>query len=122
MIAGSCTPPYYYGFMCDQMQGWRWLWLAQVWICSLAALACVLIPAIAKIQWVKALAWVIAGYSTLPGFIHLYKGNSEYMRDDFKVRPWLVGGGIYAIGAIIFGAKMPERCIKKKFDIWGASH
>jgi adiponectin receptor len=87
------------------------------------ALICVLIPALAKIQWVKALAWIIAGYSTLPGFIHLYsKANPDFMRTDFKIQPWLVGGVIYAVGAVIFALKVPEKCIKKKFDIWGASH
>ena len=105
------------------MQGWRWLWLGQVWICACVTLIIVMVPTFAKIEWVKALAWLIAGYSTLPGLIHLYfHPDPEFMRDDFKIRPWFVGGLIYAAGAIIFALKMPERCVKKKFDIWGASH
>ena len=72
MVAGSVTPPFYYGFICNQATYYRWFYLGTVWICAIIALVCVIIPAFAKIHWVKAVAWSLAISSIIPGFVHLY--------------------------------------------------
>lgn len=50
-----------------------------------------------------------------------YYGLSEiYLRIQVK---WVLLGGIfYIIGAVLYGARFPERCAPGKFDIWGHSH
>ena len=40
----------------------------------------------------------------------------------FSVWPWLGGGILYAIGAILYALKFPERRFPGKFDIYGNSH
>jgi adiponectin receptor len=121
MIAGSTTSVFYYGFYCEQVAFWRNLWMGLVWVCCLFALAISLFPS-SKRPWLNALVWIIAGYSSTPGFFHLaYYSDKRYVF-DFDGRPWFIGGAIYAIGAIIYALKIPERYVKVKFDIVGASH
>ena len=65
MIAGSATCPIYYGFPCPEVAAWRWLWLGLVWFFCLTALFLVYFPVKKKV-WLNALAWNVAGYSTMP--------------------------------------------------------
>ena len=44
MIAGSSTPPFFYGFICAEMTTWKWIWVAQLYLCSAFALTTVLAP------------------------------------------------------------------------------
>ena len=44
MICGSCTPPFYYGFMCEEDSFYRNLYLVQVWFFCLIALIVSLLP------------------------------------------------------------------------------
>jgi predicted membrane channel-forming protein YqfA (hemolysin III family) len=123
MVAGSTTPPFYYGFICSGVSHYRWFYLSIVWVSSLAALACVLVPAFAKIHWVKAVAWSLALSSLIPGFVHLTSHPDErYMQTNYQVSTWILGLIFYAVGGIIFAMRMPECFIKKTFDIWGSSH
>jgi len=36
--------------------------------------------------------------------------------------PWLTGGALYGLGAIMYALKIPERFFPKRFDMVGASH
>ena len=70
----------------------------------------------------SAIAFLIAGYSTVPGILHLYLYADERFVYKFDIWPWLGGGILYGIGAVIYAMKCPEKYVKKKFDIWGSSH
>ena len=73
-------------------------------------------------MWINAIAWLVAGYSTAPGLIHLaYFTDLKYGR-QFYIQPWLIGGLLYAIGAITYALKCPEKHYKRTFDIYGSSH
>ena len=123
MICGSSTPPFYYGFMCDEDRNWGRFYLIQVWSFSLIATALTLYLIHDKErQWIFALAYIIAGYSTLFGCIHLAYYQDESLGMPLPVWPWLGGGTTYAFGAIIYALKIPERFIPKTFDIWLHSH
>ena len=70
----------------------------------------------------SAIAFLLAGYSTMPGGLHLYwYADARYVY-RFEIWPMLSGGILYGIGAVIYALKFPEKCFKKKFDIWGSSH
>ena len=123
MICGSTTPPFYYGFMCDENRYWGWRYLIQVW--SFSLIACLLTLVYRKDkekQWINALAYIVAGYSTVPGIIHLCYYSDEYLVKSFPMWPWLGGGTTYAVGGIIYALKIPERLVPKTFDIWLHSH
>ena len=36
--------------------------------------------------------------------------------------PWLGGGILYGIGAVLYALRFPERYFKRTFDIFGSSH
>ena len=92
-----------------------------MYACQLFALCVVLLPR-KKISWLNAVAWLLAGYSSVPAIVHLSYNYDEHMRDDFKMWPWLTGGIIYAVGAILYVIGFPERCFPGTFDIIGHSH
>ena len=72
--------------------------------------------------WVLAASFIAAGYSTAPGVIHLGYFMDESLVHGFEVFPWIVGGTIYAGGAVIYALKFPEKQFPGKFDIVGNSH
>lgn len=74
------------------------------------------------LKWVNAIAFIVAGYSTVPGIIHLAYYTEARLVHPFAVWPWLTGGILYAVGAIIYALNVPERFVKKTFDIWLQSH
>jgi len=123
MIMGSSTAPFYYGFMCDDSFFYGKLYLIQVYACCLFALYVTLFQSSEKSRlWINAISYIIAGYSTAPGMLHLaYKSEADQVH-NFAVWPWLTGGILYAIGAIIYALKMPEKLFVGWFDYVGASH
>ena len=119
MICGSTTSPFYYGFMCEENWFWGKVYLGQVWTFCIIALICTLCL---DSKWVNAIAYIIAGYSTVPGIWHLAYYTSEESLRIFVIWPWLVGGTTYAVGAIFYALKFPERYFPRTFDIWLQSH
>lgn len=115
MICGSTTSPFYYGFMCEENWYWGKIYLVQVWTFCLIALITTLFS---NSKWIKAIAYIIAGYSTTPGIIHLAYYTSAETVPTFYIWPWALGGTTYAAGAILYAMNIPERFYPGKFDIW----
>lgn len=121
MIMSSSTAPFYYGLMCHE---WGLIWLVQVWVVCLIAFAIVMLPTFQdfKYKWVLSLAFIIAGYSTVPGMLHA----AYYLPEDdipgFDMMVYLIGGTIYAVGAVFYAARFPERNFPRIFDYIGNSH
>jgi adiponectin receptor len=121
MIAGSCTSPFYYGLMCQEMAFWRWLWLGQIWFFCIAAAFVVIVPA-KKRAWLNAVAFILASFSSIPGLLHLqYYADKEFV-PEFNMEQWAYGGAAYVFGAVLYAMGFPEKYFPKTFDIWGASH
>jgi adiponectin receptor len=121
MIGGSITPPIYYGFMCEQMHFWLYLWLGQVWFLCLGAFLVVMVPKHVP-NWQSALAFCLAGSSVTPACLHLAYYSDPLYVPHWEIWPWLTGGIIYLVGAIVYSFKVPERYFAETFDIYGASH
>ena len=120
MIMCSATPPFYYGMMCHS---WGMIWLYQVWFFAIIAFVIAIKPSLAfGKKWVLALAFIVAGYSTVPGMIHATYYLPEDDIKDFPMSSYLIGGLIYAGGAIIHSLSIPERFLPGKFDTFGNSH
>lgn len=60
-------------------------------------------------NWESALAFILAGLSTLPGIIHMSLFSEKELLDHFDMWPWITGGILYILGAIIYSCKWPER-------------
>jgi adiponectin receptor len=121
MIAGSCTPALYLGFLCDELTPYRWGYLGSMWVLSFIAAIITFFPDRTNATF-RAVVFILAGWSILPGIIHLrYYMEPEYL-PSFPINCWLIGGIVYALGAIIYAASIPERWFKRTFDLFGASH
>ena len=48
--------------------------------------------------------------------------DTPHMRSDFLFWPWIVGGLIYLVGAVLYAIGFPERFFKERFDVYGQSH
>ena len=72
--------------------------------------------------WILATSFIVAGYSCGPGVLHL----TYYMpKDDIQTihfDQFLIGGTIYAGGAVIYSLKFPEKWFPGWFDYIGNSH
>lgn len=123
MICGSTTPPFYYGFMCDDNRSWGYFYIGQVWLfCFVATYLTMIYRNRPEKKMLCAIAFIVAGYSTGPGMIHLGYYSEDTIVRAFPVWPYLTGGILYAGGAIIFALKIPERYVPRTFDIWFQSH
>ena len=110
MICGSTTPPFYYGFMCDENRFWGNLYLIQVYFfCFIATLLTLYLRNDPTKYHINAAAYILAGYSTTPGIVHLSYYTDELLVRSFAMWPWLLGGIFYAVGAILFATHFPER-------------
>ena len=101
--------------MCEENWFWGQVYLCQVWGFCLVATVVTLTT---DNKYVNAAAFIIAGYSTLFSMIHLAYYTSEASVRTFYIWPWLFGGILYAVGAIIYALKVPERLVPRTFDIW----
>jgi hypothetical protein len=71
MISGSCVAPFYYGLMCEKLYFFIYTSIV-CFFCTIAVLA-IMNPELmnSKSNWETALAFILAGLSTLPGVVHM---------------------------------------------------
>lgn len=124
MISGSATPPFYYFYMCKEQAHLKVVFLGFIWVSSLIALVVSMRPNQKdfKNQWILAASFIAAGYSSLPGFLHLAFFQEDKYLKVFPVWIFFVGGLFYAGGAIIYALKWPEKQYPGRFDNFGNSH
>ena len=121
MIWGTSFAAFSYGFACKQVFFWKWLWIIKNFVCCLVAVVVTLSPTI-KSKKVNAIAFLIAGYSLMPGLLHLHLYSDERYVYRFGMWWWLSGGLFYGVGAIIYALRFPERYFRRSFDTFGSSH
>jgi len=109
MIGGSSTAPFYYTLMCEETMFWCWLWMGLVWITSIGALLTVMSPKAYDSRWTLIVAFVTAGFATLPGLIHIALFTEKKFLRIFSPWSWVLGLTFYAVGAVIYGLKFPEK-------------
>ena len=80
MICGSTTSPFYYSFMCEENWWYGRLYIGQVWSFCLIALILTLCN---DSKWVNAVAYIVAGYSTVPAMLHLLWYTTDESVHDF---------------------------------------
>ena len=100
---------------------WRWLYIGQMCFCSGVAIIITLSPQI-KSEKLNAIAFIVAGWSIVPGCLHMYLWADPRFVYRVEIWYWVSSGVIYSIGAIIYALKCPEKYVRKRFDIVGSSH
>jgi len=121
MIAGSSFCPLYYGFYCVETHFWRYFWLSAIGVTCIFAFLTSTIPT-KPIITVNCIAFCTAAGSTTFGQVHLSYFTEELYGNNYPFWAWLSGSITYTVGAIIYALKIPEKYIRTRFDIVGASH
>merc|ERR1740123_2028511 len=72
---------------------------------------------------VRALLFVCLGLFGLVPTVHflIQSGWSAGMAEA-SIHRVLIMGGLYILGAVLYGCRIPERFLPGKFDIWFQSH
>ena len=100
-IMGGATPPFYYGYMCEEDRFLGRIFLGQVWFFCLIALFVTMMGSgddngffTRHRKCIAAFAYIIAGWSSAPGgFYMLYHKQNL---PSFDVWAFLLGGILYA--------------------------
>lgn len=124
-LIGGSTAPFYYGFFCEEMHFWRDLWLGMVYVSCLFALVVILSPQLisgSKNNYLVAGTLIVAGYSSSPGFLHMWLFIDSKYLPVVPVWTFVIAGLLAACGGIIYTLKVPERWGKGRFDFIGNSH
>lgn len=124
LIAGSCYPPYYYFFHCDNI-------FKSIYLCFITIFAlCVFFYSLTSDFYLptrrtfRGILFLILGLSTaIPVFhlIFLNKTITGFMEGP-RLIYWYFGGISYVFGALLYINRIPEKCFPGKFDIFGSSH
>jgi predicted membrane channel-forming protein YqfA (hemolysin III family) len=97
---------------------WRYIWMTTTLFCAALALIIILCQENASAV-LKSILFNIAALSSFGGLLHL-----QYFQDEFPfdIFPFILAGGIVAVGTFCYSIKFPERYFKSTFDILGSSH
>ncbi|KAL2346487.1 hypothetical protein Fmac_000487 [Flemingia macrophylla] len=122
LIATSFYPPVYYSFMCNPF--FCFLYLGFITLMGIATIIFSLLPFFQKSEFRKyrASLFFLMGFSGMAPIIHkliLHKNQPEALQTTGYE---ILMGVLYALGAIIYVTRIPERWMPGKFDIAGHSH
>jgi len=123
LTVGSFVPWIYYGFYCQYTP--KVVYLSSISVLGLAAIVVTMIDRFSSPMFrpVRALLFVCLGLFGLVPSIHflLQKGWGTALVEA-SIHRVLIMGGLYILGAVLYGARIPERFLPGKFDIWFQSH
>ncbi|ORZ06711.1 pPR-type GPCR protein [Absidia repens] len=123
LIVGSFFPVIYYGFHCHQVH--QVIYLVTVSVLGVCTAAVVLLqhfrtPAY---RWMRTSMFLALGlFGVVPALHGIYVYGLARSLDTISLLNMLVMGGSYVGGALIYGARIPERWSPGTFNIFGASH
>jgi channel protein (hemolysin III family) len=110
MICGCITPPFYYGFMCDETRFYGRIYIAATWFFCLSAMFLTLYYRNDPTKkLLNSISYIVAGYSVTPGLIHAAFYLDDSLVRTFGIWHFSIGGAMYAGGAILFALHIPDR-------------
>ncbi|PNH08040.1 ADIPOR-like receptor [Tetrabaena socialis] len=122
LIVTSFYPPVYYGFLCQPY--WRVFYLITTTAMGAGAVAMSLIEVFQRTEWrtFRASMFAALGLWGVVPLIHacmVHKGVAA-VRDATALD--VLMGVLYLVGATIYAARVPERWLPGRFDIWFHGH
>jgi adiponectin receptor len=123
LITGSFIPSVYYGFYCaPSLQLIYWTMICTI---GLGCIFVCLSPKFRTPEWrpFRAGMFVSMGLSAIFPVIHgLWLYGPKQMTDQIGLHWLLLQGFLYILGATIYAARVPERLLPGRFNIFGSSH
>ncbi|MCO5598421.1 hypothetical protein L7F22_052516 [Adiantum nelumboides] len=122
MIATSFFPPIYYVFQCTPI--WQWVYLGTISVMGVITVGVLFAPVCqsGKYRPFRVLLFVSMGVSGLIPAVHAVVTNWHEPLCAVAVAHEATMAGFYALGAMIYVIRIPERWKPGKFDLGGHSH
>lgn len=122
MIATSFYPPIYYVFQCEPV--WQWIYLSIISAMGMVTLGVLFAPSLqsGKYRPFRAFLFMSMGASGVIPAIHGAMVHWNEPMCPMMVSHEAMMAGCYAIGTLIYVARVPERWRPGLFDLGGHSH
>ncbi|KAM3448613.1 hypothetical protein MY3296_007646 [Beauveria thailandica] len=125
LIVGSYVPALYYGFFCEPLLFWLYLYV----MCALGA-GCATVSWVERFrtsEWrpYRAAMFVSLGVSGVVPIVHgIRRHGYQYFEHRMGLSWVILQGAMYIFGAVLYAASAlySQRSFPGKFDIWGSSH
>ena len=125
MIAGSSTPPFYYGFMCEANWSKGQFYLGSTYfLCAVAGTLTLYNRKRRDRKAQNVTAYVSTGFAIAPGLYQMGGLTEALTMQAFPLWPWLVGCVLYISGGALFALYAPERLFPESrfVQTWCHSH
>jgi adiponectin receptor len=123
LIIGSFIPWLYYGFYCRPLP--KYLYISMITVFGFAAIIVSMSNKFTQpdFRHIRALVFVIMGLSAVfPAFHLMYTDGLEKLINENSFIPLVIMAFLYIFGAMLYGARIPEKYFPGKCDIWFQSH
>lgn len=122
LIATSFYPPVYYSFMCDPLL--RNMYLTVITCVGVATILVSLLPVFQNPEYrnIRAALFLGMGLSGIAPVVHKLILHHDEPEALYTTGYEIAMGLLYALGALVYTLRVPERWKPGKFDIAGHSH
>ncbi|KAI1385588.1 mPR-like GPCR protein [Hypoxylon trugodes] len=123
LILGSFVSGIYVGFWCETLE--RKIYWSMSGSLAAASIVIVVAPIFQGPRWrtLRLLTFVCTGLSGLAPIIHgICMFGFRQMMKQSGLAYYLAEGGLFLLGAVVYGTRFPESVKPGTFDIFGSSH
>jgi len=123
LIVGSFIPWLYYGFYCQFVP--KLVYMLSISLLGVTAIIVTMLDRFSTSAYrpVRAGLFVaLGGFGFVPACHQLIVLGWENALVEAALHRVLIMGGLYILGAVLYGARIPERFLPGKCDIWFHSH
>jgi len=123
LTVGSFVPWIYYGFYCQFAP--KVVYLSIISVLGVAAIIVTMMDRFSSTSYrpVRALLFVcLGGFGFVPSTHFLIMSGWDTALVEASIHRVLIMGGLYILGAVLYGSRIPERFLPGKCDIWFQSH
>jgi len=123
LTIGSFIPWIYYGFYCDFT--YKVLYISTITVLAVGTIFVTMVDKFATAAYrpVRATLFVSIGLFAVVPFSHfLFLHGWEGAQNLAAVKDILIMAALYITGAVLYGARIPERFMQGRCDLWVQSH
>jgi len=123
LTVGSFVPWIYYGFYCQFVP--KVVYLTIISLLGVGAIIVTMMDKFSTSEYrpLRALLFVcLGGFGFVPSMHFLIMSGWDTALVEASIHRVLIMGGLYILGAVLYGSRIPERFLPGKCDIWFQSH
>jgi len=123
LTVGSFVPWIYYGFYCQFTA--KVVYLTTISVLAVVTIVVTMFDAFSgpEFRVVRSVVFVaLGGFGFVPSLHFLIQSGWSTALVEASIHRVMIMGGLYILGAILYGARIPERFLPGKCDIWFQSH